>query len=219
MAMNCPKDSYSVTSHFRSDYTKQNGKYVQRVEVKEYCRQYAPSLPLKTIFNGKMPEQWPNKDEKFKPWTEKEIEEIESILKKLPKALTEIGDLQLYRAYKSKWPKNSATILTPFKIITFYDNAVSDGTKRILIHELSHILWENISRNNREQYLSVAEWNLNQNGEAFNSRSVVSEKDGRSSPDEDFSNNVEYLIVDKNYKKVISIEVENCLKNILGIKK
>jgi hypothetical protein len=218
LAEKCPDGAYSVISHYRSDYTRQDGTYVSAANVKESCRPYTFLKPLKVTTKNEMPLNWPNKKEKFKRWTAKEKKELKLILKSLPNILTQIGELKIFRANQSKWPENGATTAAEENIITLYDKAESYGLKKVLVHELSHILWKNLDRSNKEKYFSDADWALNTKGEVINQRAVISEEDGRLSPEEDFANNVEHLITNKNYKKKISPAIENCLKNILGIK-
>ena len=83
---------------------------------------------------------------------------------------------------------------------------------------LNTLLWKNLDRNNKEKYFAEADWALNSKGEVINQRAVLSEEDGRISPEEDFANNVEHLITNKNYKQKITPAIENCLRNILGLK-
>ena len=218
LAGECPDGTYSVISHYRSDYTRQDGTYVSAANVKESCRPYTFLKPLKVTLKNEMPLNWPNKTEKFKRWTAKEKKELKLILNSLPNVLTQIGELKIFRASQSKWPENGATTAAEENIITLYDKAESYGLKKVLAHELSHILWKNLDRSNKEKYFSDADWVLNTKGEVINQRAVISEEDGRLSPEEDFANNVEHLITNKNYKQKISPAIENCLKNILGIK-
>jgi hypothetical protein len=165
-----------------------------------------------------MPKNWPNKLEKFKRWTAKEKMEFDLILKSLPSVLTQVGELKIHRSSQSKWPENGATTAPEENIITVYDNASKYGLKKVITHELSHILWKNLDRNSRKKYFSDAEWALNSKGEVINQRAVISEEDGRLSPEEDFANNVEHFITNKNYKQKLTPAIENCLRNILGLK-
>ncbi len=40
LAEECPDGAFSVISHYRSDYTRQDGKYVSAANVKESWRPY-----------------------------------------------------------------------------------------------------------------------------------------------------------------------------------
>jgi hypothetical protein len=133
--------------------------------------------------------------------------------------LTQVGELNVFRAIQSKWLENGATAVPEENIITLYDKALSYGLKKVLAHELSHILWKNLDRSSKEKYFADADWALNTKGEVINQREVISEEDGRLSPEEDFSNNIEHLITNKNFKQKLTPAIENCLKNILGMKK
>jgi hypothetical protein len=75
-AKECPDGSYSIISHYRSDYTRQDGTYVSAANVKESCRPYTFLKPLQVIPKNEMPINWPNKTEKFKHWTAKEKKEL-----------------------------------------------------------------------------------------------------------------------------------------------
>ena len=143
---------------------------------------------------------------------------MSDVLKSLPSVLTQVGELKIHRSSQSKWPENGVTTASEENIITLYDNASKYGLKKVITHELSHILWKNLDRNNREKYFSDADWALNSKGEVINQRAVVSEDDGRLSPEEDFANNVEHFITSKNYKQKLTPAIENCLRNILGMK-
>lgn len=97
----CPEGTYYVISHYRTDYTRKDGVYVKATDVKQSCREYTFLKPLKSIFKHTAPVGWPNKNEKFIKWTTREKKETEKILKILPKVLTSVGELNLYRAKKS----------------------------------------------------------------------------------------------------------------------
>ncbi|MBY0412836.1 MAG: hypothetical protein K2Q18_01660 [Bdellovibrionales bacterium] len=214
----CPEGTYSVISHYRTDYTRKDGVYVRAADVKQSCREYTFFKPLKLIFRNTPPKIWPNKKEKFGKWSAKEKMEIDRILKSLPKALISVGELNLYRARKSISELNPATSAAKENIITIYDNANQYGLKKVLVHELAHLIWFNLDRDNREKYFVASEWFLDARGNITNLRAVVSEEDGRLSPEEDFVNNIEYLISNKDHKNKMSLEIINCLNTILGIK-
>lgn len=56
--------------------------------------------------------------------------------------------------------------------------------------------------------------------DVFNTpRTQFSEPDGKISPGEDFANNIEHLISDKNSSKVIDKEIVDYLNSLLGIRK
>ena len=214
----CPEGTYYVISHYRTDYTRKDGVYVKAADVKQSCREYTFLKPLKSIFKNTAPQYCPNKNEKFKRWTAKEKKEIDRILNSLPKALTSVGELNLYRAKTSRWGPNPATSAAKESIITIYDNAAGNGLKKVLAHELAHLLWFNLDRDNREKYFAASEWLLDAKGDVINQRSMVIEEDGRLSPEEDFANNIGNLISDKNHKKKLTPEIINCLNSILGIR-
>ena len=80
MALECRSNQYFVSAHHRDSYYRKDGTFVSASDVKDHCRDYHFSSPLKVKFENKMPEGWPYQLDLFKPWTESEKREIHKAL-------------------------------------------------------------------------------------------------------------------------------------------
>lgn len=216
-ALDCKEGTYKVEGHKRSAYYKKDGTFVSGTNVASYCRHYRDDGPLKEQFLEKKPKRWPHKKENFKKCTKEKEEKIQNILSTLPKILTNVGKLQIYCPSKSEIQNNPATSAPTEKIIALYDLSFKMDTKKVLIHELAHILWERMSNEEKLSYLAVSKWDIDfQKNVYITKRTKFSADDGVSGPDEDFSNNIEYFLVEyskfnKDFKE-ISVWISNFLK-------
>lgn len=199
VAFDCPPNKYPVKAHPRTDYYRNDGIYVSGTNVSETCREYRVLKPLITKFSVKVPKGWPHKKEKFRSWTDKEKVNVSKALNEIPAILTEIGELKIYRAIKSEIPDNPATSAPEDKIITLYDSISKHELKRVLAHELAHIYYVSLSKEERESYYKAAQWEFDKSQKIYTTvRKSFSAEDGKINPEEDFSNNIEYFYFSKN---------------------
>lgn len=214
-ALECPPGQYIVSGHNRDSYYRTDGTLVSASKVEAYCRKYNFSSPLKLIFLNAMPEGWPNQLELFKNWTPLEKKEIQRAFNSLPKMLRNLGEIKLYRAVKSSFPNNPSTSGPDVSIIVLYDSSKQFGYRRALAHEVAHILFSKLSKEEREDYFSIGRWKLTK-GIFETSRKTFAEPDGILSPEEDFANNVEHIVSGLN---LADKQIEQYLHSLLGIKK
>lgn len=200
-AKTCPEGTYLVQGHPRQAHYRSDGTYVSEAVVSSYCRHYRNDGPLKEQFFIRMPKGWPHKSEKFKTCSNKKQKQISKILKSIPKILTDVGKLKIYCAKKSEMPKNPATSAPEVKAIVLYDSSFKMDTKRIIIHELAHLLWSRLSDKEIESYYKASNWIDLENGIYVYNKTSFSEPDGKLNPEEDFSNNIEYYFSEPKYFK------------------
>lgn len=217
-AVECPPGQYQVREHPRSDYNRNNGTHVSRSHVRTYCKEYQNFKPLVLKFQEKKPRGWPYKKEKFKKWTELEKKKIFATINELPKVLSHVGELNIFRAYNSETMQNPATSSPDNNIIVIYDSLKSNNYKKVLAHELAHILYASLPIVDARAYIHAASWKENIDGSFSSKRTDFSEEDGKLGPDEDFANNIEHFLFDKNAQKALNKEIYDCLEKILGKK-
>ncbi len=88
--------------------------------------------------------------------------------------------------------------------MVIYDEAIKNKTllPRVIAHELAHQIFRDFSDSQITAYKLVANWEtaLNHKGVKVlrTSRKKFVAPDGDLGPDEDFANNMEYFIFDKN---------------------
>jgi Mlc titration factor MtfA (ptsG expression regulator) len=105
--------------------------------------------------------------------------------------------------------KTSASKAPTANKIILYDSVffITHNLYEIVIHELSHILYNSLDDNIKDKYLHVAKWE-DSNSSGKNSKMIVYrskfvKEDGKLYPDEDFANNVEsYFSKDQKIKKL-----------------
>jgi hypothetical protein len=192
---------YKVQEHYRQAHYR-NGKFVKGSNISAYCKHYRSDGPLKSIFKSNMPRGWPQKKEKFKKCSQIKQRKIDKALSALPKILTNIGKLKIHCANRSIFSGNPASTAPSVKIVVLYDLAFSEDLSRYLAHELAHILYDRLSDEEKKSLHKVSRWIKTINGEFKTKRKKFSEYDGKSDPDEDFSNNVEHYLFEKeSFKK------------------
>jgi hypothetical protein len=213
----CPSGQYFVNTYKRNAYYRTDGTYVKETTVSAHCRTNHFFNPLKLVFEDTMPGGWPFQLEIFKSPSENEKKEIESAINSLPKTLKDLGEIRIFRAVKSAFPDNHSSSGPDDSIIVLYDSVFKFGLKRALVHEMAHVLYSHLDKNEKEDYRSISKWNEIEKDVFHTPRTQFSEPDGKLSPEEDFANNVEHLISDKNHSKVIDKEIMNYLRSLLGI--
>lgn len=214
-SLECPQGQYFVSGHNREAYYRTDGTFVSAAKVEAHCRRYHFSSPLKLTFRSTMPEGWPYQLELFKNWTSVEKKEIQQSFNSLPKMLRNLGEIKLYRAVKSAFPNNQSTSGPDDSIIVLYDGAKQFGYRRVLAHEMGHVLFSKLSKEEREDYFSVGRWRLAKD-HFETSRKNFSEPDGALSPEEDFANNVEHVVANHD---LADEQISQYLHSLLGIKK
>ena len=207
-ANTCPEGMYSVQGHPRSAYYRNDGSHVSSTTVSSYCRHYRDDGPVKEEFPYKIPKGWPYKKEDFKKCTKEKQAKISKILLSIPKILTNVGKLQIYCPSKSDTPNNPATSSPDAKIIALYDLSFKMDTKRVIIHELAHLLWTRLSDIEKGAYQKASGWS-SYLGTYIINRTKFSEEDGKHGPEEDFANNIEHYFSDQNKFKINFPQIYN----------
>ncbi|OFZ51354.1 MAG: hypothetical protein A2381_17720 [Bdellovibrionales bacterium RIFOXYB1_FULL_37_110] len=217
--LECSDGKYPVSGHSRTAYYRTDGTHVSEADVSSYCKNYRSDGPLKVKFQMKIPKDWPFKNEIFKKCTVNEQKNIAEIFSTLPKILTQVGELKIFCAKKSATEDNPATSAPTKKIIVLYSAAFKTDLKRILIHELAHLLYGFLSTKERKQYWRVAEWIDSNQTESFTTkRTSFSALDGKYDPEEDFANNVEYFYAEQEFMIKNFPSITKWLSKFLGDK-
>lgn len=195
-AIVCPDGHFPVKAHPRNAYSRQDGTQVRATNVKEQCHPYRKfKTPLPRFLTSK-PVNWPIPNEKFKSWTKEEETELKRILDKLPKVLTHVGEINFHRS-NDKSP-NPALSNSENKIIVIYDSISTHDKSRVIAHELAHFYWDSMNDLEKEKYNEVAQWQKSKDGKSISlTRKEVSILDSFMGPHEDFSNNVELILFQK----------------------
>ncbi len=194
----CSEGQYLVRTHYRSGYFRSNGTYVSPTTVKAHCRDYRKFEPATVHFPEK--KAGFGTKEGYKKFSDSEKEKIREIFKSLPKVLTAFGDITLYRKKGGRVKDNPASVYPKKKEIVLYDNISKYNMKRVIAHELAHMLYVNLSDKEKGSYHEIAQWKLDEEkGKVVidNKRKVFTEADGITSPTEDFANNIEYYLFDE----------------------
>lgn len=195
-AIVCPDKHFPVKAHPRNAYSKQDGTKVKATTIKEQCRPYRKlTTPIPKFYASK-PVEWPIPNEKFKEWTKGEDIELRQILGKLPKTLTHIGEIKFHRS--SEKSSNPALSNSENKIIVIYDSISTHDKSRVIAHELAHFYWDSMNDLEKEKYNEAAQWIKSKDGKFISlTRKEVPIQDSFLGPHEDFSNNVEIFLFQK----------------------
>ena len=93
-----------------------------------------------------------------------------------------------------------SSILEPVKnkIITIYDNISAHDKGRVIAHELAHFLWDSLNIDERDEYYLSSQWKKSEDKKTISLlREDVPIQDSYVGPHEDFSNNVELFLFQK----------------------
>ena len=192
----CPDGHFPVKAHPRNAYIRQDGTHVQATNVKEQCHPYRKLIAPVPKFLASKPKNWPISNERFKAWTKEEKTELKRILDQLPKVLTHVGDINFHRS-NEKSP-NPALSNSENKIIVIYDSVSTYDKSRVITHELAHFYWDSMSDLQKEKYYEIAQWIKSKDGKSISlTRKEVPIQDSFLGPHEDFSNNVELFLFQK----------------------
>lgn len=190
-AKTCSNGTYLVQKHPRQSYYRNDATHVSATTVSSYCRNYRDDEPLQPQFRTRFPKGWPHKKEQFKKCSKAKQQQISKILYSIPKILTDVGKLKIYCANRSYISNNPAASSPEAKIIVLYNSSFKMDTKRVIVHELAHILWSRLSNKEKSTYQDASNWSLVAGVYIYN-RTKFSEPDGKNGPEEDFANNIEH---------------------------
>ena len=187
-------------------------------QCEEYCKNKCKEI-LKSIedrLRTGFPKDWPLK-EKIKKWKELERRQTAESISKMPEELIRGNSIEIYRLEKSIIFPNPSTNMNsrPFKV-SVYDSAFDKkyDIAQILSHELAHALYQQMSQDMKSSYNLKMNWVLiDRARELWISRKDgFVEEDGKISPEEDFSNNVEYYLWKPEKLKSVSPHAFDWLK-------
>ena len=134
-----------VRSHQVKQYNRK-GFPVSAHPRQEHCREiWKNADKIISTFKDSEPSNW-TKEEKFKKWSQKEIEEVLKAYEKLPEWLSDLQK-SFHRAEKSsKSAKNPAASDKTTDSVTFYDEFYKRSNKEAIIgHEIAHLLFKKLS--------------------------------------------------------------------------
>ena len=147
-------------------------------------------------FTDTAPKSWDEKTEKLKKWTKSEKVAVAEAMAKLPIILVEKNRFKLHRMDKSVHPGSPAAAKA--YSVAIFDSAFKSKVPlaRILAHELAHVYWNGLGRDEQKPYRIAANWYDDISGKLVLGRSgdTLVEPDGGFEISEDFANNVEYLL-------------------------
>ena len=159
---------------------------------------------------------------KFKAFLPGEKGRIRDIIKKLPLMLTSFGTITFYRQKSGKVKSNPAVTDPEKQTITIYNSIAEHSMERVVAHELAHILYHNLSDKEKDSYKNIAQWDSSEISNkvvTISVRKVFVAIDGIFSPDEDFSNNMEYYLFEKNTLKRKKPKIYNWIEQLMEDKK
>lgn len=150
---------------------------------------------------NKRPAIWGYGKEKSKKWTVEEAQRFYDELSVLPDNLINLKNVKVYRMDQSVTQSNPAT--SNFKDIVLYDLAFrhKDSLAQIVAHELSHILFADLSNSEKEHFAEKSNWIVlkvkNETIYIPKNEKKLLQADSAVSIDEDFANHIEEFLFDR----------------------
>lgn len=199
----CTVDQHWVRAYHRRAYFRADGTPVRESFVKAHCQNNPKSYKLwRDKLKNVRPTNWPdaNAREKLKNWSDEEIERVLEALNDLPEILWVEAIQSISRMDKSVHAGNSGSG-TPGHIVLYDDAFVKDkNLARIISHELAHAYYnEKLTKDGKREFNTMNGWYTLEESDV-NWKSVgriFVEPDGDLSPEEDFTNNIEYYLFNK----------------------
>jgi hypothetical protein len=166
---------------------------------REYCREkWKHSDKVISTFKESPPTNW-SKNEKFKPWTQKEIRDILKAYEKLPEWLLFLHK-SFHRAEKSSnLSTNPAASDKTTDSVTIYDEFYKRLNQEAIVgHEMAHLLFKKLSVDDKVQFNDLSGWTLkvegNQVFEIAPPKVIIN--DSVLNKEEDFANLIEVYLTD-----------------------
>lgn len=154
----CRKGKHWVETHFRSGYLRHDGVRVKSTQVLGHCRKNPRGYEQwhRTLSNQR-PKLWGYQKEKSKKWTVEEVQRLYDAISVLPQKLLALKNVKFYRMSESKDIGNPGT--SNSTDIVLYDQAFKyqDSLAQILSHELSHILYDTLSLDDKYAFAERAD--------------------------------------------------------------
>ena len=219
-AAQCPQGKHWVAPHFRRAYVRYDGVHVKATHVDGHCRLNPRGYEQwHQRLSNSGPKVWGYPKEKTEKWTVEEIERVLESIAALPQQLLDLDGAKIHRMDKSVHLGNPAT--SNYDDVTLYDLAFEhkDSTAQILAHELSHVLYESLPREVKDDFANTAAWTRDEEApDNFVPRSEKTfiEEDSRASVDEDFANHIEQYLFKNESLKNKSPESYKCIKKRFG---
>lgn len=219
----CPSGFYHVKSHFRRGYIRSDGTLVKATNVKSYCKEASAAYNfwMSKLKRGS-PTDWPHKQEEQSSWTSEEEQRVLEALENIPEELWTDAAKAIFRLKKSKDFPNPAS--NGDGLIILYDSAFDSkrNLARILAHELAHISYQNLSKEDAPDYRRATNWGFEvPTGRVYywkgRDSGYVAE-DGKISPEEDYANNIEYFLFEPEKLKEKTPAAYSWIKKHFGDK-
>lgn len=193
----CPTGKHWVSSFYRKAYKRHDGTNVSAANVDGHCRLNPRGYDQwHQRFSNDRPQPWHYK-ESSKTWSPEEVERVLEDLSVLPDQIINLTGVKLHRMEKSIRSGNPAT--TNFKDVVLYDLAFQhkDSLLQILSHELAHVLFENLSEQEKLDFATAAGWKRHpkqKHALIAMKNKIFIQNDSRESLREDFANHIEHFL-------------------------
>lgn len=173
-------------------------------ECPKFCtpKKCEPDSYWKAKIKTNRPKNWDFPSEQTISWTDSEQQQVLHILSRLPEKLKQIPLQGIYRMKTSVTRINPATTTEDGKNIVIYDRAFENpfwSTQEVIIHELGHVVYQNMGKAKQENYKVVMGWK-NQTETSRPQDNFISSA-AKHSEQEDFAENFKFYLLDKDILK------------------
>lgn len=177
----------------------------------EFCGEVcsrAKTYVQKLVKSGKPP-GWPHA-EKAKQISDDELKILTNEVSKVPPELWPKDLKGIYRMEKSKDFPNPAS--HGGDMIVLYDTAFKrKDFARVLTHEFAHQIYSTLNHEEKNDYKMVTNWFEGKVGNKeyrIRREEGFVKEDGKSSPEEDFANNMEFFVFERSRLKSMTPHAE-----------
>lgn len=214
----CTAWQVKVRTHPVQNYKRADGTEYSKAGRDEHCRDKFPKVAQwQSRFGDTAPPGWPEKDERFKPWSQAEKEIVMQALNTQPLALRNLT-ARIVRGIRSNHSRNPGAAVKKQNTIALYDEFFSSVEQmRILSHELSHLYLHELGLDKLGRLVTEIGWRDPGKGPLVRRKEIVLLKpDSGQSFTEDIANHLEdYLHDRKNLCQKFPRRCE-LIRNLVG---
>lgn len=189
-ALECQWWQTKIKPHQVRKYDR-NGVPVSALPRQEHCREtWKHSDKVVATFVDSPPSIW-TKEERFRPWTKKEMSEVLAAYEKLPEWLLFLHKSFHRAEVSSKSNKNPAAADKTTDSVTIYNEFYKRPNKAGIVgHEMAHLLFKRLSSDDIATFTVLAGWTLRVEGNQVyeDPPGKVLIKDSTVNKEEDFAN-------------------------------
>ncbi len=209
MAQICSPQELFIRAQHVHQYTKKDDTHVREHNRKSHCR----LLNSENYFQDKTSQKFKNIKPEVKPWTPKEKDLVDKILKEIPGWLKTFTINELLRAKGSQ--RNPAHTIPETHTLVIYDSFFAYPNKKdILIHEVAHISILDLTEDELIEFYTVSGWQKIKDKSFIQPEKLLIEVSNESIS-EDYANHIEVFYSNPEKLKKFNLKTFQFINSLI----